>query len=394
MNNINHQINLIYINFAPYENAGNILTYLQNTFTDIAVFTFNFHILAPNQKPSSLNIYHGRVLVDHRPLYQTPTTEGLAFALLPIRSFVIFLQILIHTWRISKLSNKIPIFFTVNAFIAWTGNILKKLGLVKNTVFWVWDYYPPQHEKFMVRFMRYLYWLFDKPASLTSSRVVFINSRLISLRKKNLILPKTANYPVVGIGTNILSATHRIAKTLKLVFFGVLKRSQGLDLVFDCAEYLVKAFPGIELHIIGGGPDESYFISRTVDSVIPVRFHGFIPDDTDVDEILSGCHIGIATYIPDLNNISFFTDPSKIKRYLSIGLPVISTDVFEFSKKIKNSNAGILIDYHKKAELVSAIKKIIRKYNLYSSNAYNLAKQYQYDKIYPEIFGPLLPIKS
>jgi glycosyltransferase involved in cell wall biosynthesis len=170
------------------------------------------------------------------------------------------------------------------------------------------------------------------------------------------------------------------------VFFGVLKKSQGLDLIFNIDKHIIKSFPDIELHIIGGGPDESYFQSRAAKSVIPTIFHGFIPNDSDVDMVLSDCHIGMATYIPDPNNVSYFTDPSKIKRYLSVGLPVITTDVFEFSKNIKNFKAGILINYHNPQSFIEGLTEIINNYPLYCQNSFKLAKNYQYDISYGKLF--------
>jgi glycosyltransferase involved in cell wall biosynthesis len=337
-----------------------------------------------------LYFYDGDRILSWLPLYQSPTSESLAFALLPVRSIIIFLQLIYHTYRINRVSSVPPLYFTVNAFSAWTGNVLRRLNLVRDTVYWVWDYYPPRHKSFMVRFMRWMYWLFDKPAGISSGRTVFINRRLITLRQKNGILPKNGVYPVVGMGTDPQPVRHPGISPLRLVFFGVLKKSQGLDIIFDYSDALVRRFRNIELHIIGGGPDESYYKKRASGSPISVRFHGYIPDDTDADKIMSGCHIGIAPYVPDPANVSYYTDPSKIKRYLSLGLPVITTDVFDFSRQIGNEKAGILFDYKKPDTFVNAVGKISADYSNYCRNAFNLAKKYRYDLIYGFLFGPYL----
>src|SRR4030042_807111 len=93
-------VDIIYINFSPYENTGNILTYLNNNFLSVALFVFNFHKLSERQTGSTLTIIKRNKTVKHTRLYQTPTTETFAFVLLPVRSLVIFIQILYHTLQI------------------------------------------------------------------------------------------------------------------------------------------------------------------------------------------------------------------------------------------------------------------------------------------------------
>lgn len=377
---------IIYVNFAPYENAGKILDYILSTYRTVLLFSFNFHHLGINQKPSTLSIYRNGKIAGHYPLFQTPTAPQLAFILLPIRSLVIFLQMIFHTVRLRKKYGPYGIYFTVNAFTAWSGNVLRSLGIVKKTIFWVWDYYPPVHKSKITMFMRWLYWLFDKPASLQADKTVFLNKRLEDLRKTIGALPKTANYPVIPIGTNPLKRSHRKYSALSLVFLGVLKKSQGLDLLFDADKELHRLFPDLTVHIIGGGPDGAHFAKRAKRAHFRTVFHGYIQDDTKVDTIMSKCHIGLAPYIPEESNVSYYSDPSKIKKYIGLGLPVITTNVFDFSKEISRNHAGIIIQYFDKKSFMPAIQHITAHYKDYCNGASRLAKKYYYKKIYPDLF--------
>jgi len=378
---------IIYVNFAPYENAGKILDFLFERFDVIVSFRFNFHRLSGSSDNSRLIIYRkGKSFVNH-PLYYIPTPPSIAFIILPIRSFIIFLQIIYYLIQINYIYGTPNTYFTVNAFTAWCGNVAKKLGLVKRTVFWVWDYYPPNHKDTIVRFMRWLYWHYDKSATLKSDAVIFLNSKLETLRKKINLLPKFKKYDVVEIGTNPIptSKTYK-GKTLRLVYLGVLKQSQGLDVFFDSAIGLKNKFLNITLDIIGSGPDEDYFKSRALSCPINVRFHGYISDDIIVDEIISKCHIGLAIYENDKSNVYHFSDPSKIKRYISQGLPVITTNVFEFSKEIVLTKSGILVT-GTQDNLINAIVTITNNYVVFSQNALRLANKYYYRKIYPRLFN-------
>jgi len=234
--------------------------------------------------------------------------------------------------------------------------------------------------------MRWLYWQFDKPASTESDLVVFANRRLQTLRQKIGILPKHRNYPVIGIGTDPIKILHKKRITpLCLVFFGVLKKFQGLDLFFDSAPELYKQCQNIRLIVIGGGPDEQYFKNRAQKCPFPVQFTGYIPNQNKVGAFLSRSHIGIAPYMSDESSVSYFTDPSKIKHYVSSGLPVITTGIIQFSKEIKKEKAGEIIPYKTK-DFIRACIRIWRNYPFYQSNALRLAQKYYYKDIYASFF--------
>lgn len=379
---------IIYVNFAPYENAGRILDYILEQFGTVVVFTFNFHKLTKRQDPSMLTAYRNGKSVYRTRLYQIPTPQPLGFLLLPIRSAVIAIQLLFHSYRLRPIYGPFTYFFTVNAFTAWCGNILRRLHLVEKTVFWVWDYYPPKHPDRIVRFMRSLYWRFDKPASLESDRVVFLNRRLEMLRKTIGIIPKDATYPVVEIGTDMSGHIHAATnKSIRLAFLGVLKKSQGLDLFFEAWSRLRTAFPGISLDVIGGGPDEKYYRARASTLNAKVRFHGYIPDEREVDRILAHCTIGIAPYLKEKSNVSYYSDPSKIKRYLSIGLPVVTTDVFSFSETIAKEKCGVIIKPDPES-LIRAIAHISGNSDTFRMNVRRVSRRYDYRRIYRTFFSP------
>jgi glycosyltransferase involved in cell wall biosynthesis len=103
-------------------------------------------------------------------------------------------------------------------------------------------------------------------------------------------------------------------------------------------------------------------------------------------EIIKNTNIGIAPYKPEPGNVSYYGDPSKIKNYLSFGLPVITTNVFEFSEIIRTSGAGEIIPY-KLEPFLNSIQKIISNYGQYSVLARSLAQKYYYAKYYDKMFA-------
>lgn len=376
---------VLYVNYSPYENSGKILDFLLENFTYVYLFIIAFHPLGKNQETNKVIFYKNKKIIKEISLSYMNINPKLVFFLIPIRSSINLLQLFWHTISIIKNYGKIDVFFSVNAFTSWGGIILKKLGMVKKTVFWVWDYYPINHPSLVIRIMRWLYWQFDKWA-IKSDRVIYLNHRLAQVRKESGVIAKTTKYPVVAIGTDIkTSGIKKKTKIIKIGFIGVLKKSQGLDFLFNSASLLKKNFPSISLEIIGSGPDSGYFKQRAKKAKIKVNFYGLVEENV-FEKILSRCTIGIAPYVPDDSNVSHYGDPGKVKRYISFGLPVIITNVFEFSKELEENGAGVIVDYYKPEELVKGIKKIMKSYKKYSTNAVKLNKKYYYKKIYPKMF--------
>lgn len=385
MSSSNRLNSVIYVNYSPYENSGKTLDFLHESFRDVFLFSIGFYYLGKHQKTNKLSIFKNGKVQKEIYLYHMPVPNHLVFLLLPVRSLVNFLQVAWHSYLIRRKFGKIGVYFSVNAFTAWIGLILKRVSVVEKTVFWVWDYYPFIHKSKLVTIMRWIYWQFDKIATL-SDRVVYLNHRLVNVRKKAGVIPKNAKYSIVPIGTYTVKVKRRRRNDdIKLGFIGVLKKSQGLDMIFDAAQLLAKEFPKLKLEIIGSGPDEDYFKARARLSPLTAKFYGWV-EDRVFERVLSNCTIGIAPYVPDESNVSFYGDPGKVKRYISFGLPAIITDVFEFSKDLEKSGAGLVVDYYKPKELVVAVKKIMSQYAYYSANAVRLNKKFYYRDLYSEMF--------
>lgn len=263
--------------------------------------------------------------------------------------------------------------------------IIKKLNIVDKTLFWVWDYYPPIHPSAIITLIRKIYWYFDKYATIQSDKVFFVNRRLLNLRKTIGVIPNNSTYKIVPIGTESFKVNCRKKKRLSLGFIGVIKKSQGLNTVFDNAAKLIANYPEIEIKIIGSGPDENYFRAVAKKSSLRITFYGYLEGDSFIN-VLEQCSIGIALYKPDPNDVSYYGDPGKVKIYLSLGLPVIITNTFEFSKEIEENKAGVIISYGSSDEFITAIQKIIKNYDTYHKSSLQLGRKFYYKKIYQDMF--------
>ncbi len=381
---------IIYLNYSPYENSGKILDYLLENFENVCLFSIGFYNLENKKNYNNLSIYKNGILIKTYSLFQIPISSHLVYLLIPVRSVITFIEIFVYSYWLSKKYKRIDAYFTANAFTAWVGMLLKKAGVVKKTVFWVWDYYPPIHESKSVMLMRYVYWQFDKVSS-HSDVVAFVNKRLLNLRKDMGIYKNNVKYPIVPIGADkIVLSKNREIKNRKPVFgfIGVLKKTQGVDIVFDNATRLIREFGSVKYEIVGSGPDEIYFKARAKKSKINTKFYGYLEGDS-FNDVLRECTIGIATYTSDAGNVSQYGDPGKIKRYLSLGIPIITTDLIEFAEEIERSGAGIVVDYNNGEAFIEAVNKIMKNQGVYSKNAYKLSQKFYYRKIYPKMFDTI-----
>lgn len=374
--------NIIYINFSQYDNAGRILDFLLENFEITAHFSFDHLRLKNGRKLNFLRIYRQKKLVEEKKLFSLRTPQILLFPSLPFVAIIMFLQIFIYSIKL-RIKYKIDIYFSVNAFSGWTGIILKKLKIVKKTVFWVWDYFPINNPDFRLKLARWIYWKFDKPCILGSDHVVFTNKRLFNLRKKNGFLNKCQT-TIIPVGTRIKKIRNSRKKVI-IGFLGMLKSTQGIDLLLDSLPDIFLKFSDVKIEFIGSGPEEERMRIKAQKFKKNVKFFGFIVKDSEVEKIMKNWTIGIATYIPVSSNESYWGDPSKIKTYLGLSIPVITTNVSYFSEEIEKYKAGLIINYNQK-ELLKAIDFILKNKIVFQNNAYKLAKQYDYKLIYPKLF--------
>lgn len=379
---------IIYVNYSPYENSGKILDFLIENFGKVFLFSLGFHHLGKKKQYNRLLIYINGKLYEQKSLIQIPIGKKFIFFLLPLKSLITFVQMLTYSFWLKNKYGKVNFYFTVNAFTAWIGTIVKRMGFADKTIFWVWDYYPPFHENKIIRLMRYIYWQFDKISS-HSDYVAYVNQRLIDLRKDMGVLPKDARFTIVPIGTDSFDVELQTKKDVVFGFIGVLKKSHGLDIIFNNASEIMKHFPSARFEVIGSGPDEKYFRRKAKNLPIPTKFYGYLKEKA-FNNVLRKCSIGIAAYVPDKSNVSHFGDPGKIKRYLSLGIPAILTNVIEFSKEVENARAGVIVDYNNSPAFIQAIKRIMFNYVQYSENALKLSSRFYYKDIYPLMFKSLV----
>lgn len=264
-------------------------------------------------------------------------------------------------------------FVIINSPVFCIGNSI--LSAIKSLkfVFWIGDYYPQK----------------NFPMNIYHKVVDFYNNSLkyvlyLSPPLEKIYLKKVENKDgkirkTVQLGIKQYQKRRAIFpknKKVKIGFIGIIREQQGLELVFS----LMQKNKKIYLEVVGDGYKLGYYkdLAKKLKIFNRVVFHGRV---NDVSEIFYKWDIGIALYEQKSNNLSIYCEPTKIKHYLSFGLPVITTKTTYFHKEINEKNAGIVIDENTE-DLSKAIYEILDNYPKFVMGVNKLLKKYEYKSWY------------
>jgi len=300
-----------------------------------------------------------------------------------IQHFLLTLYILLF-----KVKRKVDIYIGIDNLNAFTGVLLKTLGLVNKVIFYVIDYTPI---RFKNKILNFSYHVLNVICVKHTNYVWNVSKRIAILWKilgiedwKNIIVPigvelkKVGKVSRDGIRRNIL------------VYAGHLTKSKGVQLAIEAMEEVVKNFPNVRLEIIGTGPFERDLKEMVKEKNLErwVKFLGRM-EHNELMRYLPTCGIALATYEPDPNNITYYADPTKPKEYLACGLPVIISRVPWIAREIERTPMGIAINYDKH-ELANAITKLLLDESFYEKcreKAIEFASKLDWSKIYSDAFA-------
>lgn len=285
---------------------------------------------------------------------------------------------------------RFDLFIGIACFSTLFGVLLKKLGIVKNVIYYTLDYYPKPAELHINTLINKTIWHLDKYCCKKACLVWNISSRIPDARERLM------NFNRSRYGHTLVPLTY--SKDLlrfkglgeidkdSLVFVGTLSWNQGLQLVIESMPDLLKTRPELKVHIIGTGHS-----ADGINQIIATRglsnrfiFHGFIDKDEDVFDIVSRCAIGICPWTDEVDNNAIYADPGKPKLYAFCGIPIIITNVTAVAQEIDDQGAGIAINYNKH-EFVNAVLKILkdeRTLEKFKRNAHNFANKYTTEAVF------------
>lgn len=300
---------------------------------------------------------------------------------------VLYIKDFIYTliW-VTRYARRAGLFVGSGNLNAFAGLLLRRLGIVKKVVYYCIDYVP---NRFGNIFLNNLYHKVDKICAEKCNSTWNLSKRMIEGREERWE-KRFPHQQIVPHG----SYTDQYTKSLislndfhkfEIVYMGTLLKKQGVQLVIRTFSRIIKKFPEARFLIIGSGEYKNNLEMLTKKLALEkyVIFSGYLPDNETKLKIAKA-HIAVAPYNKKEDIFTYYADPGKVKYYLSLGIPLIITDVPLVAKGLEKEKCGLIINYEEN-ELYIAVDKFFSnlKFSIdYRSNALKYAEKFSWDKLY------------
>ncbi len=143
---------------------------------------------------------------------------------------------------------------------------------------------------------------------------------------------------------------------LRLVYLGLMEEARGISTVIDAITEVRSAGVDVVLDLIGDGRAMDGFRRRCSDLALSeeiVRFHGYLPYSKALG-LVAEADVGL---IPHFANESWQTTiPNKLFDYMSLGLPVIASNVRPVVRILSETGAGLTYRDRDTRDLVRVIR--------------------------------------
>lgn len=295
------------------------------------------------------------------PLLKIKNTNGTQIAF-KIRDFLSVFEFIIRSRK------RYDLFIGLESIYTIAGILLKKLGIVKNVVYYVSDYIPNRYEK---KWLNKLYLFLDRFCCYNTDYIWDVSDAILNARiKAGLNREKCA--PVISVPNALFPEQISYlpleeTRPFSLVFAGTFGPENGLPLAITSMKRILIKFPKAKLNILGGGhtPQEKLEdLAKKYNVEKSVTFHGFIQDAAKLSGIIKESRLGLAPYMSYADSARWFGDATKIRLYFGAGLPVITTHVPPLGKEAEKAGAGIIVKDNEK-DLANAVIKVFGNSNLY-----------------------------
>jgi len=308
------------------------------------------------------------------------------------------LDYLFHTlrsvWWILKSGMKFDLYVGSDDVNATAGVILKKLGRVKKTVYYVIDYNP---HRFKNKIMNSLYHKADRFCVKNSDETWNLSPRMEQARKDYFGF-SGGHQKVVPVGVwldRIKPKPYDEVEKHTAVFMGHITKKQGIQHVIEAIPEILKQIPDFKLLVIGDGDylDELKKLASSLGVASFISFSGYIEDASLVEDMITRCAVALALYdlYDDDGNLTFtyYADPSKIKVYLSCGLLVLTSDYILELAPYKDTN--VLLGVSDSNNFAGTLIKLMSSdMNYLRTGALDLSKEYAWQKLFSSALSGLI----
>lgn len=272
------------------------------------------------------------------------------------------------------------------------GILLRNLGRIKTVIYYVSDYSP---NRFRNGWFNGMYLGLDRFCAVHADYIWDVSKAMQPARISAGLDPQRSA-PVIHVPNGLypdqikVNAISGIGKHT-MVYMGTLGAENGPDIALGALSLVKKEFPDTVLHILGGtGKDfawlEKIIVNMNLEQA--VIFHGFVPKNSDMSEIIRSCALGLAPYRNFEGSPRLYADAGKIRAYCASGLPTVSSQVPPLGREVAQKGAAVIAHDDAKS-FARAILHIFNNPNVYMKlrkNAISLAKDNTWDNTFSNAF--------
>jgi len=295
--------------------------------------------------------------------------------------------ILTKWWFVKYMSFRTTYFVGLGNMNVIFGLIGRLMGTVKFSIYYVIDYSP---KRFKNPALNWIYHRLDKICVNYSSITWNYSQSMIDAREA--FWKKTfPNQIITPNGITIKNNLPGWSKKAKheLVYIGSLVQQQGIMFVLESLKLLRKEISDIHITIVGTGEMrkeiEDYCKINKLQKM--VELVGYIHDPYEADKIISKGALGVAMYVPNTGIVAY-TEPGKVKRYLSCSVPVIMTPVSVIADDLERCQCGFSSNFDLDEFASKVISFLGKPYLMqtYRKNALTYAKRFEWERIFTDCF--------
>jgi glycosyltransferase involved in cell wall biosynthesis len=182
-----------------------------------------------------------------------------------------------------------------------------------------------------------------------------MSERLASIGVDRSRMTRVSNTPSLASATLAPRSPRRDDEPIRLVYLGLLEVVRGISEIIEAVASLRERDPRITLLLIGSGRDEQLFRERAASaglSAAEVEFAGYVPYARAMERV-AAADIGILPL--HRNEHMDTTEPNKLFDYMSVGLPVITSNTIPSARIVRAERAGVVFEAGNVASLAEAI---------------------------------------
>lgn len=185
-----------------------------------------------------------------------------------------------------------------------------------------------------------------------------MSDRLVVMGVDRARITRVGNTPLITADPQVGARPSRDAAVPVVVYLGILEVVRGIGDLIDAAALLRQRGIRVKLLLIGSGRDEQLFRLRAASAGLnsnEVEFAGFVPYARAM-EFVAAADIGVLPL--HRNEHMDTTEPNKLFDYMSVGIPVITSDSVPSARIIRAEGAGIVFRARDIDELATAIDSL------------------------------------